>query len=46
METSMIYSIGNFFPTTIEKSLEEFVNRYGLFMIFVFLRLLYFKYSI
>jgi hypothetical protein len=42
---SMIYSIGNFFPTTIEKSLEEFVNRYGLFMIFAFLQLLRFKYS-
>jgi hypothetical protein len=43
--TSMIYSIGNFFPTTIEKSLEEFVNRYGMFMIFAFLQLLYFKYT-
>jgi hypothetical protein len=43
--TSMIYSIGHFFPTTIEKSLEEFVNRYGLFMIFAFLQLLHFKYS-
>ena len=40
---SMIYSIGNFFPATIEKSLEEFVNRFGLFVIFVFLRLIYFK---
>ena len=43
--SSMIYSIGQFFPTTIEKSLEEFVNRYGLFMIFAFLQLLQFKYS-
>jgi hypothetical protein len=42
---SMVYSIGNFFPTTIEKSLEEFVNRYGLFMIFAFLQLLHFKNS-
>ena len=42
---SMIYSIGQFFPTNIEKSLEEFVNRYGMFMIFAFLQLLYFKYS-
>ena len=42
---SMVYSIGNFFPTTIEKSLEEFVNRYGLFMIFAFLQLLYLKNS-
>ena len=43
--SSMIYSIGQFFPTTVEKSLEEFVNRYGLFMIFAFLQLLYFKYT-
>jgi len=43
--TSMIYSIGDFFPTTIDKSLEEFVNRYGLFIIFAFLQLLHFKYS-
>jgi hypothetical protein len=43
--SSIIYSIGNFFPTTIEKSLEEFINRYGLFMIFAFLQLLHFKYS-
>jgi hypothetical protein len=43
--TSMIYSIGQFFPTTVEKSLDEFVNRYGLFIIFAFLQLLYFKYS-
>lgn len=42
---SMVYSIGNFHPTTIEKSLEEFVNRYGLFMIFAFLQLLYLKSS-
>ena len=42
---SMVYSIGNFFPSTIEKSLEEFVNRYGLFMIFAFLRLLELKSS-
>lgn len=42
---SMVYSIGNFFPTTIEKSLEEFVNRYGLFMIFAFIQLLSFKNS-
>ena len=41
----MVYSIGNFFPTTIEKSLEEFVNRYGLFMIFAFLQLLNLKNS-
>jgi len=43
---SIIYSIGNFFPTTIEKSLEEYVNRYGLFVIIVFLRLMYFRNSI
>jgi hypothetical protein len=43
--TSIIYSIGNFFPTTIDKSLEEFVNRYGLFIIFAFLQLLKFKNS-
>lgn len=42
---SLIYSIGNFFPTSIEKSLEEFVNRYGLFMIFAFLQLLNLKNS-
>jgi hypothetical protein len=41
--TSMIYSIGNFFPTTVEKSLEEYVNRYGLFMVFAFLQLLNLK---
>jgi hypothetical protein len=43
--TSMIYSIGHFFPTTIESSLEEYVNRYGLFMIFAFLQLLNLKNS-
>ena len=42
---SMVYSIGSFFPSTIEKSLEEFVNRYGLFMIFAFLQLLYYNNS-
>jgi hypothetical protein len=42
---SIIYSIGNFVPTTIEKSLEEYVNRYGLFIILVFLRVMYFRNS-
>lgn len=41
----MLYSIGNFFPTNIEKSLEEYVNRYGLLIIFTFFQLLEFKNS-
>jgi hypothetical protein len=33
----MVYSIGYFFPTNIEKSLMEYIIRYGLFVIFTFI---------
>ena len=34
---SMVYSIGYFYPTKIEKSLIEYVMRYGLFVIYTFM---------
>ena len=34
---SMIYSIGYFYPENLEKSLIEYVNRYGLFLIYTFI---------